>query len=210
MQLFVPDAQAYQARPLDGAVSIGQHGEVLPPAKSAGVNDDQELAWLVPWLSPEGRKVATLFVRTDGVRVNGREPLPVSVLGRSDEIRVNGVSLFYTDEAPLQIVPFEPVDGQPTKCARCNGPIAPGTPVVHCPVCGLVYMAQPDKEPNCWTYGPCRGCGRDPRVEFVWRPSLKASTVPWHERSGRRDWREQQESGRKGGANGIGQEPRGG
>jgi hypothetical protein len=210
MQLFVPGSQEYQARPLDGAVSIGQHAEVLPLAESPGMDEERKVARLVPWHGPDGRTVAALLVRTGNVRVNGREPLPVTVLGRSDEIRVNGVSLFYTDEAPLRVVPFEPIEGQPNKCARCNGPIPPGTPVVHCPVCGLVYMAQPDKEPNCWTYGPCRGCGRDPRAEFVWRPSLKASTVPWYERSGRRDGRGQQESGKKWGANVVGQETRGG
>ena len=117
--------------------------------------------------------------------MNGYAPLPLSVLRRGDEIRIGGTSLFFTDEDPLQVVPFDPSEVDPSvkTCTRCHRALQSGEPVVFCPVCGVPYMSQKDKDPNCWTFGPCIVCKRDPKVPFVWCPD-NAVQVPWHKRPG--------------------------
>lgn len=170
MQLFVPGPQGYQAWPLDGPAALTRGPKPVVPLEAAG---GEAVAWVLPHRDPGGLKRAALFTRDRGLLlVNGREPLPMAVLCRGDEIRLGRVSLFFTDEAPLRVVPFDPAPyaGRKEACTRCHRPLVAGEPVVFCPVCDLPYMAQRDKEPNCWSYGPCSGCQRDPRAEFVWRP----------------------------------------
>ena len=130
------------------------------------------VAWIVPWRGSRGVKRAVLFACDDDLLVSGRRPLPMVQLQRGDEIRIRGASVFYTDEDPLQVMPFDPsqYEGQAPACARCHRPLQNGEPVIVCPVCGLPYMVQPDKNPNCWTFGQCVGCGRDPKRQFVWQP----------------------------------------
>ncbi len=73
-----------------------------------------------------------------------------------------------------------------SECARCHGAIRTGDPVIRCPVCGILYMAQPVQHPNCWAFGPCISCGRDPSLEFVWRPSPAPSPGSWADRPWRK------------------------
>jgi len=172
MQIFVPDGSLrYQARVLDGEVAIDVEGSLFPVMAGRSAHQTREIARLVPWREPDGRRGAVLLSRSGRVVVDGRSALPLTALRRGSEIRVGKASLFFSDEAPLQVVPFAPaVVVRPSECARCRGPIQPGDPVVHCPICSVVYMAQPDKSPNCWEFGPCLVCGRDPHREFSWHP----------------------------------------
>jgi hypothetical protein len=171
MQLFEPAEAGFEARPITSAAEIAGGARVIPVIES------------------DGRRFAALIVVGPDVRLNGDVPLPLTILQRGDEIRCGGVSVFYTNEAPLCVTPFERRDGEtkPPECTRCHRPVQVGDPVVRCPVCGVLYMAQADKQPNCWTFGPCLVCGRDPHAQFVWRPRHAPRRVAWHDRPWRRN-----------------------
>jgi hypothetical protein len=184
MQLFVPDGSGrYEAQVLDRPLAIDDGGTLVPIRRGAALDRSREIARLVPWRGQDGQRGAVLLARSRGVIVDGRSALPLNSLRRGSEIRAAGMSFFFTDETPLRIVAFTPETGVPEAiCTRCQGSIQPGEPVICCPLCGVVYMAQPDKSPNCWEFGPCLVCGRDPHVEFVWHPGDSASVVPCSER----------------------------
>ncbi len=64
------------------------------------------------------------------------------------------------------VQPFQPQEGRTTEgidvpvyCARTKAPVAPGDPIVRCPGCDLVYIAEAWLETL-----PCHGCGFDARV----------------------------------------------
>jgi hypothetical protein len=172
MQLFLTGRCGdFETRELDGPLAIASGAEFIavePGATSAGAH---EIARLVPWHAADGRRGAILLARSSGVVINGRPALPVTVLRRGSEIRAGATTCYFTDERPLRVVSLTLDHGmkEPT-CTRCQGPIHAGNPVVFCPLCGVVYMAQPDKSPNCWDFGPCLVCSRDPDVAFVWEP----------------------------------------
>jgi hypothetical protein len=193
MILFVPaleKAKGLDTVVIDEILAIGPRGTLTPIDPGATHGTCADLAWLVP-LRDEGpsRRGVALLASPDHVRVNGLQAQPLMVLRRGDEIRVDGVSLFYTDEGPLRVVPFH-VHGEAEtssasaspECTRCHGAIRAGDPVVYCPVCSAVYMAQADRSPNCWEFGPCLSCGRDPGAEFAWQPGSAVLIQPWHER----------------------------
>src|SRR4051812_45045688 len=179
MQLFVTDGSGHhEARVLEGALAIGIGPELIPIDASAISKAGQEIARLIPWQSADGRRGALLLARSCAVIVNGRAALPATVLRRGSEIRAGGMSCFFTDESPLRVVSFTPDKGaNDAICTRCQGQIQAGDPVIYCPLCGVAYMAQPDKSPNCWDFGPCLVCGRDPQVAFVWEPDASDTTV---------------------------------
>jgi hypothetical protein len=185
MQIFFPTATGYQAPLLVQPLAIDHHGTLAPACNLEG--DESAAAWLIPSSSQETILRAVLLAGNSKVGINSRIPLPLTVLTRGDEIQIGGISLFFTDEDPLRIVPYEPApaSGQAVSCSRCHRSLQPGEPVIFCPVCRLPYMAQADKNPNCWTFGPCLGCSRDPHVEFAWRPEGGKSVLPWQQRPGR-------------------------
>jgi hypothetical protein len=186
MQIFVPGVSDYKAQPLDQVMAIDATGQLVSqvPARSAVA---AVVAWLVPYRQPHGQKRAFLLGTSDQVLLNGAVPLAMTALRRGDEIRVAHRSFYYTDEDPLRVVPYDGLTGPgvQTTCARCHRALLAGEPVVACPICGLLYMEQPDRDPSCFTFGPCLGCQRDPHVEFVWRPEKPSTSVPWRERPGR-------------------------
>jgi hypothetical protein len=194
MILFRPapdDARGFELHVIDRELKIGPGGNVTQLERGQSQGQASGEAWLVPWRAQEslGRGVL-LLARLRSVRVNGRPALPVTVLRRGDEIRIDRVSLFFSDETSLQVVPFSPGhENEPgaalVECTRCHGPIRPGEPVVFCPACGSVYMAQADRAPNCWEFGSCLCCGRDPKVAFSWLPRASAPAQPWQQRSWR-------------------------
>ncbi len=187
MQLFVPvGSDRYKAEILDSPLAIDDGGALIPIRNGAALDRFREIARLVPWRGPDGQRGAVLLARSSGVVVDGRAALPLTSLRRGTEVRVAGMSFFFTDEAPLRIMAFTLETGvREAICTRCQGPIRSGDPVVYCPLCGVIYMAQPDKSPTCWAFGPCLVCGRDPQVEFVWHPGDSAPAVPESERSWR-------------------------
>jgi hypothetical protein len=106
------------------------------------------------------------------VLVNG---LPVSigivVLADRDEIRVpSEPPLYFSTETLAEVGPF-PESCPRGFCPRCRQPIAPCSPAVRCPGCGLSHHASEDLA--CWTYSPqCAGCSHDTALDagFRWTP----------------------------------------
>jgi hypothetical protein len=193
MQLFVPDAghpRGFTTRTIDQPLAIAPRGLVVPVDAAEPAAADSQVAWLVPWRGEALRRGVMLLTRPGRVRINGYPALSMTVLRRGDEIRVDGVSLFFTDEAPLRVTAYEPEASsgpEPLECTRCHGPIQPGDPIISCPACGAVYMAQANRTPNCWEFGPCLSCGRDPGLALVWEPRAAVPPQPWHQRP----WRPQ-------------------
>jgi len=191
MILFSPapeDPRGFEVHMIDRELTIGPRGTLTPLDLSHAFEPTAVVAWLAPWRAHEspGRGVV-LLSRPGAVRVNGRPALPLTVLERGDEIRIDGASLFFLNETPLSVVPFAPSQGNGSasaaaECTRCRGPIRPGDPAVCCPACGSLYMAQADRSPNCWEFGPCLCCGRDPKLAFSWQPRSAAPVQPWQSR----------------------------
>jgi hypothetical protein len=178
MQIFHRIEASLGATCLESRVAIRRDGSL---ATAADAQPADAVGWLVADRCPSLPRRAVLLAPDGDVLLNGRPPLPMNVLRRGDEIRVAKASLYFTDEDPLRVVAFDP-DAFPMasrKCSRCHRALTLGEPVVVCPCCGLLYMAQPDKSPNCWGFGPCIGCKREPAVDFVWQPHEEPVATPW-------------------------------
>jgi hypothetical protein len=192
MQLFVPDSghpRGFTTRTIDRILTIEPRGALVPVDAVEPGDSRREVARLVPWRGEALRRGVALLSRPGQVWLNGRPAPPLTVLRRGDEIRTGGVSLFFTDEAPLRVIAYEPAAEkrlEARECTRCRGPIRPGDLIVSCPACDAVYMAQADRTPNCWEFGPCLSCGRDPGLTFVWEPRAVLPPQPWHQRPWRR------------------------
>jgi hypothetical protein len=109
---------------------------------------------------------------TDRVLMNGAPAvLGLSVLMDRDEIRLpDGRQFFFSSEMLVSIEPF-PATGIRGFCPRCKQVIAPGSPAVRCPACGLWHHASDDLP--CWTYGlHCAACPQDTALDagFQWTP----------------------------------------
>jgi hypothetical protein len=177
MQVFFPAGNGcFEARELGDELVIDEGGAPFGP----GAGDpDREAARIVRWRDGDGRPGgAALLADPSRVVLNGRRLWPLVVLRRGDEIRVGSAGLFFTDESPLRVVAYEPGAGPAETCLRCHAPLRAGEPIVRCPGCGSPYMAQADRDPNCWTFGPCLACGREPRAEFSWRPGPEPQPGP--------------------------------
>ena len=110
--------------------------------------------------------------RTDRVLLNGSPAvLGLSVLTDRDEIRLaDGKEFFFSTETLASVEPF-PATGVRGFCPRCKQVIAPASPAVRCPGCGLWHHASDDLP--CWTYGPhCAACPQDTALDagFQWTP----------------------------------------
>ncbi len=191
MILFIPapeDPPGFDIRMVDRELTIGPGGTLTPLELSDDTQPVSGLAWLVPWRAQESAARGVVLLSRPGVlRVNGRPVLPLTVLQRGDEIRIDGASLFFLNEAPLSVVPYSPTRANGLvsasgECTRCRGSIQPGDPTVSCPSCGSLYMAQTDRSPNCWEFGPCLCCGRDPKLAFSWQPRSGAPVQSWQSR----------------------------
>ena len=112
-----------------------------------------------------------LLVGTPAVRVNG-VPLDagIRVLDDRDELRTDDDRTFFSTESLAAIAPF-PGDERATFCPRCKLEIAPGSPAVRCPHCG-VWHHQSDELP-CWMYAEhCTMCDQPTALDagFRWTP----------------------------------------
>lgn len=174
MQMFHPDgAGRYAASELQTDLVFRAQAGWEPACAQDAAECDIWLARICILRDAGEPARAALLCRDEHTTIVGRLALPLLLLRRGDEIRVAGhESVFFTDEAPLRIAPLD--QGAPAECARCHGRVAPGDLIVRCPCCGALYMAQPDQAPNCWEFGPCVVCGRDPRALFVWQPEPHA------------------------------------
>lgn len=109
---------------------------------------------------------------TDRVLRNGTPTvLGLSVLADRDEIRLpDGREFFFSTEMLASVEPF-PATGVRGFCPRCKQVIAPASPAVRCPGCGLWHHASDDLP--CWNYGPrCAACPQDTAFDagFRWTP----------------------------------------
>lgn len=105
------------------------------------------------------------------LRVNGLPvPLGLAVLEDRDEIRVPGMTAWFSTEARARVEPFPDATTRGC-CPRCKQGIDPATPAVRCPLCGLWHHAS-DELP-CWTYAAtCATCSQDTALDagFRWTP----------------------------------------
>ena len=112
-----------------------------------------------------------LLVGAPAVRVNGI-PLDagIRVLRDRDELRTGDDRRFFSVESLAVIAPF-PGGERATFCPRCKLEIAPDSPAVRCPQCG-VWHHQSDELP-CWTYAAhCMLCDHPTALDagFRWTP----------------------------------------
>lgn len=116
-------------------------------------------------LLPLRRGRCGLLARGD-VTVNGLPPLAFRVLEDRDEIRVNGEVLYFSVEAPAEVVRFVP-EGKEVFCGRCKGKMQEGEASVQCQ-CGAWHHQT--ERLSCWTYdGKCSSCDQ-PTAGISWRP----------------------------------------
>jgi hypothetical protein len=102
------------------------------------------------------------------VRLNGQQPLSVSLLQDRDEIMLGSVYAYYTTEVLAEIVPFAGAH-ETIFCARCKSALAEEGPAVQCPACSLWYH-ETEAQP-CWSYAQTCVCSHPSTVEtFVWWP----------------------------------------
>ncbi len=105
------------------------------------------------------------------IRVNGAPvPLGLVVLDDRDELRLPELTAWFSTETQAQVEPF-PESATRGFCPRCQQAIAPGSPAVRCPGCGLWHHASDDLP--CWTYAPaCSACAQETALDagFRWTP----------------------------------------
>jgi DNA-directed RNA polymerase subunit RPC12/RpoP len=113
-----------------------------------------------------------LAAMESGVTVNGIPLLlGLQVLKDRDEIRWDqDGSAFYSSEELAAIVDF-PTEDRKIFCPRCKQQIAPETPAVRCPRCGI-WHHQSEQLP-CYTYADkCAVCSRETNLDggYDWIP----------------------------------------
>ena len=130
--------------------------------------DDELRAVLLRQLP--GKPGAWAIVTRDpaSVRINGAPlPLGIAVLADRDEIRIDNRALWFSTETRPSIEPF-PESSPRGMCPRCKQPIAPGSPAVRCPACGL-WHHESDEWP-CWSYAQtCAVCNHPTALDAPWR-----------------------------------------
>jgi hypothetical protein len=124
--------------------------------------------------TPEGETWVLLAEPTPGeasVRVNGT-PLAIGIaaLRDRDEVMAGGARAFFSTERLATITTFEGAECA-VFCPRCKLEIAPGTPVVRCPTCGILHHQSDDY--GCWTYAErCAMCDQRTALDtgYRWTP----------------------------------------
>jgi len=154
--------------------ALGLTGEPARPV--AAVGDAQWPATLVRRTGTGAGSQDEWFLFAAGrtrVWVNGDGlDLGVRALNDKDEIRVNGVTVWFSKDRQAGIAPF-PGIGRRCVCPRCKTEIPLGSPAVQCPGCSTYHHQNPSEEKPCWTYAEgCSVCGRPTSLEdgCVWTP----------------------------------------
>ncbi len=115
---------------------------------------------------------AIIAAQECGLTVNGIPLLlGIRVLANRDEIRwsTDGFA-FYSTEEPAAVASLPQAD-QKIFCPRCKQEIAPETPAVRCPRCGI-WHHQSEQLP-CYTYADrCATCTRRTSLDgnYDWTP----------------------------------------
>lgn len=103
------------------------------------------------------------------VRLNGQQPLSISVLQNRDEIALGAAYVYYSTEVLPHIVPFAQLP-ETIFCARCKSALMQGDSAVQCPACCLWYHEA--AEQHCWSYAETCICSHPTKMDaFVWQPS---------------------------------------
>jgi hypothetical protein len=165
----------WSALPLPGhPIEIGGHS---PKKRSMEelVNTQIKGALLIPVGDDQPVKTwALLWGRDCNVRINGLQSFPVGIrmLADRDEIKVDrGEVVYFTTETLPVIETFEGSDHD-IFCPRDKKKIEPGSLVVRCVECGLIYHYSTDKTRNCFEYSEMCLCGHPTRLDagFRWVP----------------------------------------
>jgi len=148
------------------------HSNPLQLAEPNGSGEGIFLMRSIPSDSGAGREIWVLIPSPHTrVRVNGAATAAMHVLTDRDEIRIGYETIFFSTERLVQLVPFpEPA---PVLCARCNLPIAPGSPAVCCPNSNCAVWHHQSGDYPCWTYHTaCAMCGRETDLasSYQWTP----------------------------------------
>ncbi len=166
MHLWIPnETKQWQAHPLTTVHALVQHedGSVACVAESAAWQ-----ALLYPWQDETSAASYLLCVQPRaGVRLNGRQPLSLSLLQDHDEITLAQTAVYFTTET-LSVAALFPESPETLFCPRCKGPLATGELVVQCPRCRLWYHEHQARP--CWTYHTSCVCSYPTHGDFVWRP----------------------------------------
>ena len=180
MLIFVPASSVqYGAHVLNGDLSIDERGSLVPVVPGMSSDQTREVAPLVPWRDRDGRRGAVLIARSGRLMVDGRLALPLTVLRRGSEIRIGKASLFFSDETPLQVVPFTPVVGE--RLPECTGATVPSSPATLSFTARFVGSCIWPRRTSRRTAGNSdRACsaGTDPHLEFSWHPT--GMNDPWY------------------------------
>ena len=129
-------------------------------------------AWQVrlqAWNNESELPAYVLLVK-DGVpvRLNGQQPLSVSLLQDRDEIALGRVYAYYSTEVLVKIVPFAGAH-ETIFCARCKSALAAEGLAVQCPACRLWYH-ETEAQP-CWSYAQTCVCSHPTTTgAFIWQP----------------------------------------
>ena len=112
-----------------------------------------------------------LITRQPNARLNGLPvPLGLAVLEDKDEIRVPGLTAWFSTEAQALVEQYPELAVRGC-CPRCKQGIDVATPAVRCPACNLWHHASDDLP--CWTYAPtCAACAQETALDagFRWSP----------------------------------------
>jgi hypothetical protein len=139
------------------------------------VNAQIEGAFLFPVGDDRPIKTwALLWGRDRDVRVNGLRSFPVGirVIADRDEIKVDtGEAIYFTAETLPVVETFQGSDHD-IFCPRDKKKIEPGSQIVRCVECGLIYHYNTDKAHNCFEYSELCLCGHPTRLDagFRWVP----------------------------------------
>ena len=131
---------------------------LVPPRAPFSVNDH---ARLIP--INDARHWALLSAGA-AASVNGRPCLPIEILDDRDEVRLAGEHFCLSTESPAEVVAFDTATSarKTIRCARCQGDLVEGDPIVRCARCRAHHHA------SCWSYDTrCLKCG------------LPTSGAPW-------------------------------
>ena len=169
------DERVWSALPLTGGpIDIGS---AIPKEKpiEPHVNTQIDGALLFPVGDDRPIKTwALLWERDRDVRINGLRSFPsgIRVLADRDEIKIgSGNTVYYTTETLPVVETFQGSDHD-IFCPRDKKKVEPGSKIVRCVECGLIYHYSTDKTHNCFEYSELCLCGHPTRLDagFRWVP----------------------------------------
>jgi hypothetical protein len=142
--------------------SISSSGEICAAGK------DRETACLLAAHDQTGDGWV-LLAPPGAANINGREILGISILRHRDHLQIASRQLLFSTERLAKVEPF--TGAADVCCGRCTRQIAPKSPSVRCPKCGIFHHGS--AEDPCWEYAPqCSvcDCKTDLRAGFSFTP----------------------------------------